>query len=187
MGSPNVFGETWSRLLVIKSDELGIPIDWPLAVIATESGFIPTAENKSTHAFGLWQKMPGHDAKGNLVKYSVFDPVLQLHDAFGFWQGMIGTFHVAPIKSRGSFYCINVAPARLRGGMYTPLTTVYDRDIHPKAYAENEWLDSNHDGVITIGDLETALDTGIKRCRPRYDAELAFAQSLVDDSPTDVG
>ena len=179
------FGPDWTAALVAGADSLSVPPEWPLAVIAIESGFNPLARNASTAAFGLWQKMP---------PYAVTDPVRQLQDAFAFWRVMVADMRVDLLRTREAFYCLNLAPARLRFGQYNDDTALYAAPSI--AYRENAGpfgLDPYaKDGSLRIRDLAHGLDAAIARCLARYDAELAAASSscargwVPDDQPAAV-
>jgi Hemopexin len=64
----------------------------------------------------------------------------------------------AGLDSIGRLYQVNFLPATVQPGQ-GPETVLAERDgVHADAYQENSILDANHDGKITIGDLEaTAL------------------------------
>lgn len=161
------FGPAWSRALCVGCASLGVPPEWVLAVLALESGFNPLAKNASG-ARGLWQRMPSGG-----VPYAVTDPTQQLRDAFAFWRAMMLQFHVDGFTSREAFYCLNLAPARLRNSAYTPETVLYAAPT--AAYEANRNLDPHHTGRITIAMLAPALDAAVARNRARYDAELEAA------------
>ncbi len=166
------FGRGWSLAFVAECATLGVPVEWPLAVFALESGFNPLARNASG-ARGLFQKMPA-----NGVEYAVTDPIQQMRDAFAFWRAMCGSFHVGEITSREALYCLNLAPARLKGGRYDTETALYEAPS--KAYRQNAapfGLDPNDPvGVIRMRHLAVGLDRYVAKCRPRYDAELDAAE-----------
>jgi hypothetical protein len=170
-----LFGKNFTATLLEGSRNLGIDPAWILAVIALESGFNPFAANPSG-ARGLWQKMPEKKVLYDVGK----SPAVQLGDAIHFWQFMQKTFQAGPFKSRAAFYCLNLAPARLKGGTYTGETVLYAGDI---AYKQNRWLDINKDGKITIDELEPCLARAVVAHQTKFDAELetALAENLISD------
>lgn len=176
------FGDEWTRVLVIGANQLGVPPEWILAVIALESGFNPLAKSIA-NARGLWQKMPSKDGK----PYAETDPTKQLQDAFAFWVEMKRVFVVPAFTSREAFYCLNLAPARLMGGTYTDETVLYSKAKHKAAYEANRGLDVTKRGDIRIKDLRVGLDASVRRCQGRYDDELAAARDSHESSPTDMG
>jgi hypothetical protein len=182
MSTVAVFGAEFSRRLMAGCKALGVPPEWVLAVLALESGFNPNAANPSG-ARGLWQRMPDRTT-GAL--YSRPPPPQQIADAFLFWSQMQRAFRVPRFTSRAAFYCCNLAPARLSGGHYGPDTVLYQGDT---AYRQNASLDVDHDGRITLGELEPCLDRAVRGHQARYDAELASARALgvpfVVPSPSD--
>lgn len=153
-----VFGPAWSRGMCDVARELNVPLEWPLAKIALESGFDPLARNASG-ARGLWQAMPKdmgeHDGQSTLPPgwylrtvmrdgkttvrmmkpYLTTDPVVQLREGLAFWKAMARDFHVGAFRSRASLYCLNIAPARLRDGAYDDETILYSADPADKAHA----------------------------------------------------
>lgn len=166
------FGPAWSRALCEGCATLIVPPEWPLAVFALESGFNPLARS-AAGARGLWQKMPSKSG----VEYPTTDPVEQVKDAFKFWRLMLFQFRVPSITSREALYCLNFAPARLQGGAYDASTVLYAAPS--AAYRMNAapfGLDPQAaTGAIRMRDLAHGLDTAVRRCRARYDAELAAA------------
>lgn len=164
----NTFGVDWTDALCEGSERLGVHVAWVLAVLALESGFDPCARNRSG-ARGLWQRMP---VAG--MPYAETDPVRQLRDAFAFWRAMVVAFDVGRLSSREALYCLNLAPARLRGGCYDDDTALYAAPS--RAYEQNAaafGLDPRDTrGVIRMRHLAHGLDAAIARCRGRYDAEL---------------
>jgi hypothetical protein len=152
-----------------------------------------------TGARGLFQKMPKREQREGKVDllylYMVDDPVAQLMDAFAFWDAMMKQMKVAePLTSREAFYCLNLAPARLYGGKYSPETVVYSsrKDLHSreywlKAYEANSNLDKERKGWIEIRDLGPALDRAARSNPARFEAELDALRNCSDGSPTDVG
>lgn len=182
------FGFVWSGALVDGCRGMGVPFEYPLTALAIESGFNPNARNPSG-AQGLWQKMPTvvKDKQGNVVQripYTEKDPVRQIKDAFAFWRSMAKQF--APggqVVSREAFYCLNLAPARLRKSVQNgDRTVLYSsrKDLHPEefwlaGYQQNKGLDVGRKGWIEMGDLKPKLDHYVKANQERYDLELALA------------
>lgn len=168
------FGPAWTGALLLGSQSLGIPVSWPLRVIALESSFNPFARNTSG-AFGLWQKMP--DAQKR--PYAVTDPVRQLNDAFAFWRAMVESMRVGTLTSCAAFYCLNLAPARLRNGAYNDETVLYEApgaSYRQNAAAFGLSPDATS-GAIRIKHLEIGLAAAVARNQARYNAELAAATS----------
>jgi hypothetical protein len=157
-----------------------VPPEWVLAVLALESGFNPAAVSRAG-ARGLWQKMP---VAG--VPYSEQYPARQLGDAFRFWAGLVTMFNVTHFESREAFYCLNLAPARLKDGLYTASTVLYSEKAHPGPYNANRNLDPGRTGAITIGQLGPSLDRAVALCRARYEAELDALLALDRPPPPDV-
>lgn len=166
------FGPAWSRALCDGCVGINVPPEWPLSVIALESGFDPLAVSPAG-ARGLWQKMPSKPG----APYTTTDPVQQIRDAFAFWTLMKVHFRVPRFTSREAFYCLNLAPARLRDGAYDSETVLYAAP--GAAYQMNApafGLDPRaKDGAIRIRHLAAGLEAAIRRCRARYDAELEAA------------
>lgn len=169
------FGPEWSRALCdgcqLLAGPPGIPLEWPLAVIALESGFNPMARSKAG-ARGLWQKMP---VAGK--EYDQADPVRQIKDAFGFWCAMQTAFKVGKLTTREAFYALNLAPARLKNGSYDNDTVLYAAPaIAYRMNAAPFGLDPNDPvGTLKIQDLASGLDAAVKRCEERFYAELEAA------------
>lgn len=185
--SAKPFGPLWSEALVFGAEEIAVPFPWVLAVFALESGFNPAAENKSSGARGLWQKMPLKTPDGKRIPYAVIDPVTQMQDAFRFWGNMQKTFNTGKLATRESFYCLNLAPARLANGASSASRVLYSskHDLHPAeywlaGYKQNEHLDADHKGWITIGDLAPKLDQYVRKCQEKYDLESCLAQAIQD-------
>jgi hypothetical protein len=188
-GTIVLFGHAFTTALTTGAASLGVPVAWVLGVLALESGLDPMAANRSG-ARGLWQCMPV-----NGRPYLVSDPAQQMRDAVAFWSRFSIKFETGTFRSREAFYCLNLAPARLIGGEYHDDTIVYstnmqDRILNPRGarFAQTFWpeayrqnarafgldpLDAH--GRIRMRDLAVGLDAGIRRCRARYDAELAAA------------
>jgi len=166
------FGPSWSRALCEGCATMSVPPEWVLAVFALESGFNPLARS-AAGARGLWQRMPSKSG----VEYPTTDPVEQLRDAFKFWRLMTFQFRVPAITSRAALYCLNFAPARLQGGAYDDATELYAAPS--AAYRMNAapfGLDpKDPNGVLRMKHLAHGLDTAVRRCRARYDAELEAA------------
>jgi hypothetical protein len=108
-------------------------------------------------------------------------PERQLDDAFHFWRTMQLTFRVPCFLSRESLYCLNLAPARLRNGDYDDETVLYAAP--GAAYRANALafgLDpSDPAGALRMRHLAFGLDAAVRRCRARYDAELACVRELL--------
>lgn len=118
-------------------------------------------------------------------------PEVQLVEAFAFWRGQRGV----GFRTREALYCCNLAPARLRQPCYGDDTIVYsadpddeplnsrgvgwERTYWPRAYEQNAGpfgLDPKDPrGKLRMRDLAVGLDTYVRRCQARYDAELAAA------------
>lgn len=157
-----------------------------------------------TGARGLWQKMPRRlkrsdpapdDAQRRkpipdlLYLYEVTDPVKQMREGFAFWRAMMKTFSVPSITSVEAFYCLNFAPARLKGGAYHDETIIYAKDA---SYRANRWLDLRKDdrkpelvanGKIELVELRGALVDSERGARFRE--ELAMADEMKRDVPTE--
>lgn len=142
--------------------------------------------SKGSGARGLFQKMPTVERRDGLPPlmrlYAERDPVRQLRDAFQFWNAMIYTFRAGVPKSRAAFYCVNLAPARLKDGAYTDETVLYGikKDasgniVKSSAYWMNRGLDVDGDGAIQMRELEPILVKAVEQNRTRFDAELAAA------------
>ena len=120
--------------------------------------------------------------------YTCPSPAQQIEDAFRFWSAMKETFHVGEFSSRGAFYALNLAPARLARGtepervLYSSRKDLHPEEYWPAAYEANKGLDplladgKTRKGWIEIRDLEAPLDKAIARCKAKYDAELAAAK-----------
>ncbi len=190
MNTVAVFGADFSRRLMAGCRGLEVPPEWVLSVLALESGYNQAAGNPSG-ARGLWQKMPDHGVPYDTSKA----PAQQLADAFVFWGQMRASFKVTSFGTRGAFYCLNLAPARLADGRGTPDRILYSsrQDLHPaeysqRAYEQNIGLDpvTGHDaqgkplrkGWIEIRDLEAPLDRAVAGHQARFAAELASARAL---------
>jgi hypothetical protein len=166
------FGAEWTDALVDGAASLGVHVEWILATIALESGFNPRARSQAG-AFGLCQRMPRDG-----VPYAQTDPVRQLRDGIGFWRDMIDTMRTGVILSREAFYCLNLAPARLRHGDYDDDTVIYAApgDAYRMNAAPFGCDPRAPQGRILMRDLAHGLDRAIVNCRGRYDAELALAR-----------
>ena len=178
------FGPPWTRLLIDGAASLHVPCEWVLAVLALESGFNPLARNASG-ARGLWQRMPRDG-----VPYAETDPTRQLADAFAFWRQMLAAFRVGAPTSREAFYCLNLAPARLKDGRYNDDTVLYAAPgAAYRANAAPFGLDPEDPvGRLRMRDLASGLDAAVRRCRARYDAELGAARDrqMWDDAAPDM-
>lgn len=165
------FGPVWTQTLIDGARVLAVPPAWVLAVIALESGFNPTARNPSG-AVGLWQKMPEAGRP-----YSVTDPVEQLRDAFRFWRSMVKMMNVGAVKSREAFYCLNLAPARLKDGNYDDETILYAAP--GPSYQQNAeafgLVKNDPHGALRLRHLAYGLNVAVRRCQARYDDELVAA------------
>lgn len=161
---------------------LGVPYAWVFSVLALESGFNPYARSQAG-AFGLWQRMPSRG-----VAYAVADPIRQMSDAFTFWRQMSDAFHVTVFRRREAFYCLNLAPARLKNDRYDDETELYSAPSSEyRMNAGPFGLDpKDPGGVLRMRNLAHGLDAAVERCRARYDAECEAAQAVIDDwaSPT---
>lgn len=139
----------------------------------------------------------GGSPKRTLWKlYSCPLPAQQIADAFLFWCAMAKTFNVESFSSRGAFYALNLAPARLARGteaarvLYSSRKDLHPEEYWPAAYEANKGLDPlladghSRKGWIEIRDLEAPLDKAVANHKARYDAELAAAQALCEALPS---
>lgn len=191
------FGEPFTRALLLGCGSIRVPPRDVLRTLALESGINPFARNARSRARGMWQCMPR-----GAVEYTVTDPVRQINDAFAFWRAFMTQHHIATFKSGNEFYCLNLAPARLIGGLCDESTIIYStnpedqplnaqgdrfsRTYWPTAYRDNAapfGLDPKDPrGRLRMRDLSAGLDAAVKRCQARFGAELAEAVRL--DGPT---
>ena len=199
MSGPACFGKEFSVVLVDGCAALGVPPDWPLAVIALESGFDPTiyhgrnqavALDKApadwreveglgvalprncTGASGLWQKMPQRlkrDGKRDLLRLYCSS----VRDPAQQLREAIRFWgDWAPPggwKSREHFYASNLAPAYAKESAEV---------LYPAGSAgakANLYLDVDQDGSIEMSELGTPLDRAVRQCRTRYECELDAA------------
>jgi hypothetical protein len=131
-----------------------------LAVMAKESGLQPGAINHSGPAYGLIQFFgQGHAFIADLSAEEQVPYIESFYAAD------------APYGSIGETYGHNYLPNRMRARGRAPDTVL--SVAGEEYYDQNASLDTNHDGKITIADLEQAALTAAKRLGARYTESLA--------------
>lgn len=150
-----------------------------LAVWCAESGLDPAAVNPSGGARGLNQMMPETlrwlGAPANFERLSAEQQLPWIERLIAQSEALIG----GPFSSAARYYHANFFPATLaRGG--APNTVVVARDansaLERSAYAANVGLDVDHDGAITLADLDAVL----LRVRRRHAESVARLAAAVE-------
>lgn len=126
-----------------------------LAIMANESGLRANAYNPAGPAYGLIQFLGSGNAY--IANLSAEE---QVPHVIAYYHGH------APYGSIGEVYAETFLPARMlaRGRSLDTVLTVKGEAF----YDENEGLDYNHDGQITIGDLENQANAAAKALGPRF-------------------
>lgn len=157
------------------SSSVGVPPNWGLLIFYLESGLNPAARN----AFGYEGLNQIHESY--LRRFFGIDPVAylsftateQLTRVAGPWlaREIRDNLGRAP-RSVGSLYALNFWPAGVRAhgdGPSSVLVRANSSDPHEqRAYQANRGLDFNHDGTITISDLDLLFERISKQ--PAYQA-----------------
>lgn len=162
---------------MLSTPDWPVPPSWPLAKIALESGFNPTAEHPKSHARGLWQcmpievtrfprgaklivppiqhyLMPNSDGTTSLMrKYSCPAPEVQMVEGFKFWLRYRGQ----GFRCREALYCANIAPARLLG-TYDADTIIYSANLEDAplnnrgpAFVKSYWPEAYKQNAAAFG------------------------------------
>jgi hypothetical protein len=153
-----------------------------------------------TGARGLYQAMPRREHRADVDKgdpkkrrripdllhlYAENRPEGQCRDAFAFWRAMIAQMKTGPIRSSEAFYCLNLLPAVLRGGVYDDETPVTGREgPYAFAWSANQRLAPlAPDGKTRISPvrrkhLAVRLDDAQARNRARFEEELSAAYAF---------
>lgn len=189
-----VFGDGFSRMCDSGSKNLGVDVLWTFELFGYESGFDPLREN-DIGARGLWQKLKVRLADGTYFKYQVTDPAKQVADYFLRATDLRRKLGFSELPTRGHYYCLNLAPARLQGGKATPETVVYSLTHDRSNFIANHYLAkpfpagyvggsfTGPDGVkrvdfFTIADLDAPLLKASRWFPNRFTRELAAVRSL---------
>lgn len=157
----------------------------------------PNVLSAGTGARGLWQKMPTvierwpvkllkadgtPDPAAGMPKlialYAPSDPVQQLKDAFAFWAQQKKDFWGPDnLPSREHFYCLNLAPARVKSE-YLYKRPDDPAKLHGSAWYANRNLDPQGTGFIKVEMLKPVLDNTHKGYEARIEREVDRVANL---------
>ncbi len=162
---------SFRRAFVDTARSVGVDVDHLAALISHESRFNPQAVNPGG-AVGLLQWLPstahklGTSAQA-LLQMSATEQLPYVAAYFAPWHG-----HLAPR---------DVIIAALGSGVGQPDATVIDTSQWSDA--QTKGLDTNHDGVVTLGDVRAQVDNMLASAarRPRLSVpDVADRPSAVD-------
>lgn len=126
-----------------------------LAIMANESGLRASAYNPAGPAYGLIQFFGSGNAY--IANLSAEE---QVPHVIAYYHGH------APYGSVGEVYAETFLPARMLARGRSPDTVL---TVKGEAFYDvNAGLDYNHDGQITIGDLENQANAAAKHLGPRF-------------------
>ena len=173
---PLGFGRVFYEKLVDGCASIGAAPEAMLGMMTAESGITCAARNASG-AQGLTQLMPstvrnlGYD-ESKRGPFAAAAPEVQLNFALAYFSQWRRHFGLGGFVNRAQLYQCNFMPATLEGA-YDPEEVLIARSKWSIGYDENRWLDANGDFVITLGELEAAIETAVGRTQHRYYDALA--------------
>lgn len=135
------------------AEELAVPPAWLMAVMYAESRFDPRVYNhRGSGAAGLIQFMPAtaRELGSTTAALAQMDPPAQLTYVGRYFRQVRDRY--GPYRSLTDLYLAVLYP-RARG--QGPCYALYARPS--RAYAQNQGLDENRDGVVTISDIEQRM------------------------------
>jgi hypothetical protein len=137
------------------ADKLGVDSKDLLAIMKLESRLDPTAVNKHSGASGLIQFMPktAQSLGTTVEEIRTMSAVEQLDYVYKYFK-MVG---VKPGMSLGDLYMATFMPKYVGADDSTVLGKDGDDGFSGKVYAQNKALDTNKDGVITVGDVKQSI------------------------------
>jgi hypothetical protein len=137
------------------ADQLGVKKSDLLAIMKQESGVRATAVNPMSGATGLIQFMPSTAERlGTSVQaLRQMDAVEQLDYVYKYFK-MVG---VSPGMDVGDLYMAVFMPAHIGKPDDFVLGSNGASGFSGKVYAQNQGLDKNRDGLITIADVKSAV------------------------------
>lgn len=137
------------------ADQLGVKKSDLLAIMKQESGVRATAVNPMSGATGLIQFMPSTAERlGTSVQaLRQMDAVEQLDYVYKYFK-MVG---VSPGMDVGDLYMAVFMPAHIGKPDDFVLGSNGAGGFSGKVYAQNQGLDKNRDGLITIADVKSAV------------------------------
>lgn len=180
--------------------EYGAAPLYVLSVCARESDLTRLARNPSG-AFGYFQRI-------SKPAYKVTDGAQQIRDYGNFTLDQIKRFGVEDIPTVGHFYCLNLAPARVKLGILYASKGPYNKPLHwgdekwaastksidehpevvaPKAYLANQLFDvpwrnaegrKVYKGFIALEDLSPSVEAAAKRNWARIEHELRALEAI---------
>ncbi|RMG58391.1 MAG: lytic transglycosylase domain-containing protein, partial [Bacteroidetes bacterium] len=133
--------------------DLQVPPAWLMAVMYAESGFDPAVANRQgSGAVGLIQFMPA--TARELGTSSAALSRLTPHDQLGYVGRYLAQVQAryGPYQSLTDLYLAVLYP-RARG--QDPCYALYARPS--RAYRQNQGLDENGDGIVTVSDIDQRL------------------------------
>jgi hypothetical protein len=179
---PNDLDDAAFPAIVELAKALGVPPHWVLLVFYLESRLNPHVGNSAGYV-GLNQ------LKGSYLRsqfgvepaaYLLWSASEQIKKVISPWYlDTYAMFSPAVPTTAGGLYALNIGPARVKSGGYSPGTVIYKSP--EKNYTSNKGLDFNKDGTITIGDFDAFL-TRLAEEAP-YKAAAAKLATYVQTKP----
>lgn len=176
----------------------GVQEDWPILVWNYESAGLDHLIVNSHGYSGLWQNAP-KGPKIYVDQPGKQDPATQIRDCEAFWLDMVRGFKIATFGSIGAFYCLNLAPAKVKSRVvYAGPGPYMDEQGNPaddalvgecareykarsKAYAaQDSSLDPLGKGWLASKDFGPVVTLART---PRVDAELARLRGQPEPAP----
>lgn len=133
-----------------------------MLVLFGESGLNPASHRGGADYYGLNQMNGGYLRKRGIdpTDYLTWPASRQMHEVVGpFLVGQVRSLLRKPVRSAGVLEGLNLYPAGIATNGDAPDSIVIDGN-DPKqhqAYVKNQALDRNHDGFITVADLDDWL------------------------------
>src|SRR5262249_2922896 len=130
-----------------------------LRVMMSESAVKATAHNPNGHASGLIQFMPSTlTGLGWAEGHEAFR-TLSAEEQLPYVQKSFPPYKHLGLPAAARLYQATFLPATLSLGS-APEIVICGRDAGPHAFAyePNKVFDANHDGSITVGELQAAID-----------------------------
>lgn len=137
------------------ADQLGVRTEDLIAIMKQESGVRATAVNPMSGATGLIQFMPSTAERLGTSTQALkqMDAVEQLDYVYKYFK-MVG---VSPGMDLGDLYMAVFMPAHIGKPDNFVLGSSGAAGFSGKVYAQNQGLDKNRDGVITVADVKSAV------------------------------
>lgn len=168
--------------LVQFGQSIGVDPEFLLRVVYLETRFDPTAHRAGSRYYGINQLDSDFLRKRGVDPevYRLMPASEQLRLGAGpYWELHVRDYVKGPVRSAGVMQAVQLAPARVGSG--APGNVLYRSG--EAGYEGNKSLDVNHDGAITVGDLDAFMEPLARQ--PEYQNALAELRAVGADTTPD--